>query len=96
MANYYLGRALASLKRWQEAETALKAAIQSGDKTLKEAHRILASVYYGGGNRLLAAEELETYLKIFPEAPDAQNLRSMIRELKGQVKSENADNKPEI
>jgi regulator of sirC expression with transglutaminase-like and TPR domain len=49
---------------------------------MKEAHRLLAIIYSSKGEKKKAASELEIYLKLYPKAPDAEKLRTTIRELK--------------
>ena len=50
---------------------------------MKEAHRLLAILYSAKGDKKLAADELETYLRLAPATPDAEQLRTVIRRLKG-------------
>jgi regulator of sirC expression with transglutaminase-like and TPR domain len=49
---------------------------------MKEAHRLLAIIYASRGARKQAADELEAYLKLAPNAPDAEKLKDKIRQLK--------------
>jgi len=50
---------------------------------MKEAHRLLAIIYTIRGAKKQAADELEAYLKLAPDAPDAEQLRDKIRQLRG-------------
>jgi regulator of sirC expression with transglutaminase-like and TPR domain len=47
-----------------------------------EAHRVLAAIYLDRGSLARVIEELETYLKVVPTAPDADNLRNVIEQSK--------------
>lgn len=82
VVHYFLGQALANLGLFDEAEKELLSAIKHGKEEMKEAHRILAIIYSARGAKPQAANELETYLKLAPDTPDAEKLREMIRKLK--------------
>ena len=82
VAHYFLGQALANLGLFDDAEKELQYSLQLGKEQMKEAHRILAIIYADRGAKAQAAGELETYLKLTPDAPDAENLKEMIRKLK--------------
>lgn len=82
VVHYFLGQALANLGLFDEAEKELLTAIKLGKEEMKEAHRILAIIYSSRGAKQNAANELETYLKLTPDAPDAEKLKEMIRKLK--------------
>lgn len=79
---YYLGRTLNKLNRNAEAETALLTCLKMGPNDFKEAHRVLAAIYLDRGELARVVEELETYLKVVPTAPDADNLRNVIEQSK--------------
>lgn len=81
--HYFLGQALANLGRFDEAEKALVSAITLGGEEMKEAHRLLAIIYSAKGDKKRAAGELETYLRLAPKAPDAEQLRKVIAQLRG-------------
>jgi Flp pilus assembly protein TadD len=81
-ARYFLGTALANLGKFDEAENELKAATTMGGDEMKEAHRTLAIIYSSKGDKKKAAIELETYLQIYPTAPDAEQLKKVIEQLK--------------
>jgi Flp pilus assembly protein TadD len=82
-AHYFLGQALANLGRFDEAEKELVTAIKLGGEEMKEAHRLLAIIYSTRGDKKRAATELETYLRLAPTTPDAEQLRKVIQQLKG-------------
>jgi tetratricopeptide (TPR) repeat protein len=83
-AHYFLGQALANLGKFDEAEKELTKAISMGGKEMMEAHRILAIIYSSKGDKKRAAVEIETYLKINPSAPDADQLRKALQQMKAQ------------
>jgi tetratricopeptide (TPR) repeat protein len=82
IAHYYLGRALAYLGQFDEAETELNSAITLGGEQMKEAHRYLGAIYHARGQTDKAIAQLETYLRIAPKADDADAVRQLIKQLK--------------
>ena len=82
VAHYFLGQALANLGLFDDAEKELLASLTLGKDEMKEAHRLLAIIYTSRGAKKQAADELETYLKLAPNTPDADKLREKIRQLR--------------
>jgi Tfp pilus assembly protein PilF len=82
VGHYFLGQALANLGLFEDAEKELLASLKLGKEEMKEAHRILAIIYTSRGAKKQAADELEAYLKLAPDAPDAKKLKDMILQLK--------------
>ena len=82
VSHYYLGRTLNKLGRNEEAEAAFLTCLKMNPEDFKEAHRMLASIYLDRGALARVIEELETYLKVVPAAPDADNLRKVIEQSK--------------
>jgi tetratricopeptide (TPR) repeat protein len=78
----YLGISLIGLKNYAEAETELQQAIKLGGEQMGAAHRYLGGLYWSRDPKR-AAEELETYLKLVPKAPDADQTREAIKKLRG-------------
>ena len=78
----YLGIALIGLKNYAEAETELQQAVKLGGEQMGAAHRYLGGLYWSRDPKR-AAEELETYLKLVPKAPDAEQTREAIKKLRG-------------
>ena len=83
VAHYFLGQALANLGKFDDAEKELRIAVETGGEQMKEAHRLLAIIYSSRGDKKRAAAEIETYLKLAPQAPDAEQLRQAARRLRG-------------
>jgi tetratricopeptide (TPR) repeat protein len=84
VGHYFLGQALANQGLFEQAEKALLVSLELGKEEMKEAHRLLAIIYTSRGARKQAAEELEAYLKLAPNTPDAEKLKETIRQLKDQ------------
>jgi Flp pilus assembly protein TadD len=82
VGHYFLGQSLANLGLWEDAEKELLTSLKLGNEEMKEAHRILAIIYTSRGARKQAADELEAYLKLAPDAPDAEKLKDKIRQLR--------------
>src|SRR5439155_9921988 len=83
VGHYFMGQALANQGKFVNAEKELLMAVKLGGDEMKEAHRLLAIIYSSSGDKKGAAEELETYLRLAPKAPDAEQLRHVILQLKG-------------
>jgi len=94
-AHMYLGIALLSLSRdektkafnveqYAEAQKELETAASSGKQEVAMAHRYLGGIYWGQKDHKRAADELETYLKHEPKAPDAERMRAAIKELRSK------------
>ena len=79
--HFYLAQAVANQNRFDEGEKEFLAAIKFGDE-VKEAHRYLAIIYAARGDKKRELAELETYLRLAPAAPDAEQLRKLIQQLK--------------
>lgn len=94
----YLGLALYHLQNSTEAEKELKAAIDSSENKLAIAHYYLGGLYWKMGDEInreidhdrklleyrRAANELETYLRLTPNAPDAERVRGTIKQLRAK------------
>lgn len=83
VGHYFLGQAVANLGNFDEAEMELSTAIKLGGDEMKEAHRLLAIIYSARNDKKHAIAELETYLRLVPTTPDAEQLRKVILKLKG-------------
>jgi Tfp pilus assembly protein PilF len=83
VGHYYLGLALGYLNRLDEAEKEFTRAVALGADEVKEVHRRLAGIYNARGDSARAIAELETFLRVAPTSPDADQIRQFIRQLKG-------------
>ena len=83
-AHLYLGMTLISLRNHDEAEKELQRAITLGGAEMSLAHYYLGGIYWGRREYKRAADELETYLKLAPQAPDAERVRNTIKELRNK------------
>ena len=80
----YLGIALIGLKNHEEAELELQQAVKLGGDQAGLAHRYLGGLYWARKEYKRAADEIETYLKLTPKAPDAEQLRAMVKDLRSK------------
>jgi predicted Zn-dependent protease len=87
VAHLQLGRALVNVGNYDAAERSLKQSLGIGGEDIVEAHRYLAAVYIEKQQSQLAADELESYLKLAPKTKDADRIRTMIKELRSQASS---------
>jgi tetratricopeptide (TPR) repeat protein len=83
-AHMYLGIALLSLKKLPEAQAEFETAVGSNAMEIAKAHYYLGGIYWGNRDYNRAAEELETYLKLVPKAPEALKVRETINELRNK------------
>ena len=92
-AHMYLGVALMRLKATDpaevqrnqaEAERELQQSIKLGGDTAARAHYYLGGLYWGRRDYKKAADALETYVRLAPKAPDAEQVRGTIKELRGK------------
>jgi len=83
-AHLYLGMTLISLRKHDEAEKELQRAVELGAAEMSLAHYYLGGIYWGRREYKRAADELETYLKLAPQASDAERVRNTIKELRSK------------
>ncbi|HKS26596.1 MAG TPA: tetratricopeptide repeat protein [Pyrinomonadaceae bacterium] len=84
-AHMYLGITLISLRRYEEAEKELERAVSlKGGESMAQAHKLLGGLYWQRGQFKQAAEQLEVYLKLAPKAPDAERIRTTVKELRSK------------
>jgi tetratricopeptide (TPR) repeat protein len=83
-AHMYLGMALMNQKKLEEAQKELEVAVSSNNPEIGVAHRYLGGIFWGQRDYKRAADELETYLKLVPKAPDAERTRQAITELRNK------------
>ena len=84
LAHMYLGMALMNQKKLEEAQKELETAVSSNSSEVGVAHKYLGGIYWGMRDYKRAADELETYLKLVPKAPDAERTRAAIKDLRSK------------
>ncbi len=84
-AHMYLGIVLAVQRKLDEAIKELELAIGSRSSDVAMAHRYLGGVYLERRQYKLAADQLETYLKLYPKAADSEVLQQKIKELRNKT-----------
>lgn len=89
----YLGIALMRLKATDpaevqrnqaEAERELQQSIKLGGDSAARAHYYLGGLYWARHDYKQAADELETYVKLAPKAPDIEQVKGTIKELRSK------------
>jgi tetratricopeptide (TPR) repeat protein len=83
-AHMYLGVVLTKLHNYADAEKELRRAVDLGGSQLGLAHKYLGGIYWSRGEYRQAADELETYLRLTPNAPDAERVRGTIKEFRSK------------
>ena len=87
-ANLWLGIALRQTSRPDEAESYLRRADQLAESKLPDAHWQLALLFNQLKRYKEAADELETFLKLQPDARDAELIKKLIKRLREQSVAE--------
>lgn len=82
VAHMYLGMALMHQKKLEDAQKELEVAVSTNSNDVAMAHRYLGGLYWGNRDYKRAADELEAYLKLAPNAADAEKTRQSIKELR--------------
>jgi Tfp pilus assembly protein PilF len=62
----------------------MELAIASGGESLALAHKYLGGLYMSAKQNKDAADHLEKYLQLDPKAPDAEQIRNTIKELRSK------------
>jgi tetratricopeptide (TPR) repeat protein len=83
-AHMYLGLSLLSTRNHGEAEKEFMLAVSTSNNQLGLPHYYLAGIYWKNQQYGKAIEALETYLRLTPNAADADRVRLTIKELKGK------------
>lgn len=92
-AHMYLGVALMRLKasdptevqrHQSEAEREFQQSIKLGGDSAARAHYYLGGLYWARREYKKAADALETYVKLAPKAPDAEQVKGTIKELRSK------------
>ncbi len=81
----YLGLCLVRLSRYDEAEKELLAAIEGSGNQLAMAQYYLGGIYWKKEQYPKAIEALEAYLKLTPNAQDAERVRATIKDFRSRT-----------
>ena len=83
--NMYLGLALLKTDKAAKAEPYLKRAIETGGERIPPDIHMHLAEFYGKNNRFKeAADELELFLKLVPDARDSAHIRNLITQLRAK------------
>lgn len=81
------GKVLIQLQSFADAERELQEVVKLGGSDVPMAYRYLGALYMQTGNDKLAVEALEKYLHLEPKAKDADKVREIIKQLRGETAS---------
>ena len=84
-AHMYLGITLLRLNKFEEAEKELLVAVQSNAAQLSMANYYLGGLYWKKQDYPRAVEQLEKYLLLTPNAPDAERVRATVKDLRTRI-----------
>ena len=84
-AHMYLGIALLRLSKYEEAEKELLVATTANASQLAMANYYLGGLYWRKQDYPRAVEQLEKYLALTPNAPDAERVRTTIKDLRART-----------
>lgn len=84
MAHFYLGLAVMNEKKFEIAEAEFETTIKNGGEKLALVHKYLGGVYWRNNHYKRAADELEKYVALEPQAPDAKKIRDTIKQLRNR------------
>lgn len=84
-AHMYLGITLLRLNKFEEAEKELLLAAQPNAAQLSMANYYLGGLYWRNKDYPRAVEQLEKYLLLSPNAPDAERVRATIKDLRTRM-----------
>lgn len=88
-AHMYLGITLLRLSKFDEAEKELLVATAANVSQLGMANYYLGGLYWRKKDYPHAIEQLEKYLQLAPNAPDAERVRSTIKDLRSKLEKTN-------
>jgi len=81
----YLGIALVRQNKFEEAEKELFIATQANAAQLGMANYYLGGLYWRKQDYVRAVEQLEKYLLLTPNAPDAERVRATIKDFRSRI-----------
>jgi len=84
-AHMYLGLCLVRTNKYDEAEKELLLAIQGSGNQLGLAQYYLGGIYWRKKDYPKAIAALEDYLRLTPNAPDAERVRATIKDLRNRT-----------
>jgi len=90
-AHMYLGITLLRLSKFDEAEKELLTATEANASQLGMANYYLGGLYWRKHDYQRAVVQLEKYLQLAPNAPDAERVRSTIKDLRIRLEKNNSN-----
>jgi tetratricopeptide (TPR) repeat protein len=86
LSHMLLGYANLSLNRYEQAKLSLQQALKLGGDSIARARVYLAEVYAQEQKFKEAADEIRAYLRLRPDAADADNLRKLEADWRARAK----------
>jgi Tfp pilus assembly protein PilF len=83
-AHYYLALALLNQNQYETAESQFEVSIKSSNDQIAQAHKYLGGIYWRNKQYKRAADELERYIVLDPQAPDRAKIRDTIKDLRSK------------
>ena len=82
--HYYLGLALLSQHQFEPAESQFAVSIRNSNDQIAQAHKYLGGIYWRNKQYKRAADELERYIALDPQAPDRAKIQDTIKDLRSK------------
>jgi len=82
--HYYLGLALLSQHQFEPAESQFEVSIKNSNDQIAHAHKYLGGIYWRNKQYKRAADELERYIALDPQAPDRARIHDTIKDLRSK------------
>jgi len=83
-AHYYLGLALLNQHQFEPAESQFEVSIKNSNDQIAQAHKYLGGIYWRNKQYKRAADELERYIALDPQAPDRARIHDTIKDLRSK------------
>jgi Flp pilus assembly protein TadD len=90
-AHMYLGIALLRLSKFDDAEKELLIATAANTNQLSMANYYLGGLYWRKHEYQRAVDQLEKYLELTPNAPDAERVRTTIKDLRTRMEKNSSN-----